>query len=285
MGAYSFDVSEADFDQVVVAGSRDTLVLVDFWATWCGPCRALKPVLEKLADEYGGKFVLAKVETDSNPQLATQFGIRGVPNVKAVLNGEVVDEFSGALPESQVRQFIDRLIPSPGEPLRQQAAALHAAGDAAQALQLLAEASQLDPRNETIRVDAAAIMLALGQMDEAKRLLGSLSPATAQAPRTQELLAQIEFADKAKDLPDASTLTQRIADNENDLEARLSLANLLIAQRQYEGALAQLLEIVQRDRQFQDDIGRKTMLSVFNLLGGGGELVSRYRRMLAAALN
>lgn len=284
MGSHSFDVTAANFKQVVLDAPKNVPVLVDFWATWCGPCRVLKPILEKLADEYQGRFILAKVETDANPELAAQFGIRGVPTVKAFLNGEMVDEFSGALPESQVRAFIDALIPSPGEELRQQAQAAYAAGDAAKALQLLGEASRLDPHNEKIRIDAAAIMVDLGEMAEAGRLLASLSPQTAQEPKVQELLARIEFAQKAKDLPDEATLKSRIAANGNDLEARLQLANLYIAQGQYEPALEQLLEIVRRDRSFQDDIGRKTMLSVFNLLGGG-ELVSKYRRLLASALH
>jgi putative thioredoxin len=284
MGAYSFDVTADNFQQVVLDAPQNVPVLVDFWATWCGPCKALKPVLEKLADEYQGRFILAKIETDANPGLANQFGIRGVPNVKAFLNGELVDEFSGALPEGQVRQFIDGLIPSPGETLRLQALDAYGRGDAALALQLLGQASQLDPRNEKIRVDAAAIMVDAGEMEEAQRLLASLSPPTAQDPRVQELLARIEFATKAKELPDADSLRARIAADGNDLEARLQLANLLVANRQYEPALEELLEIVRRDRGFQDDIGRKTMLSVFNLLGGG-ELVAKYRRLLASALN
>ncbi|MEO1767849.1 thioredoxin [Thiobacter aerophilum] len=284
MASHSFDVTATNFKQVVLDAPKNVPVLVDFWATWCGPCRVLKPILEKLAEEYQGRFILAKVETDANPELAAQFGIRGVPTVKAFLNGEMVDEFSGALPESQVRAFIDALIPSPGEALRQRAQEVYASGDAAQALKLLGEASKLDPHNEKIRIDTAAIMVDLGEMAEAKRLLSSLSPQTALQPRVQELLARIEFAEKAKDLPDEATLASRITANENDLEARLQLANLYIAQGRYEPALEQLLEIVRRDRHFQDDVGRKTMISVFNLLGGG-ELVSKYRRLLASALN
>ena len=267
MGAHSFDVTAENFKQVVLDAPQNVPVLVDFWATWCGPCKVLKPVLEKLADEYQGKFILAKVETDANPELANQFGIRGVPNVKAFLNGQMVDEFSGALPEGQVREFIDKLVPSPGEELRLQAMEHYAQGDGATALKMLGQASQLDPHNETVRIDAAQIMADAGEMAEAGRLLASLSQLTAQEQRVQELLVRIEFADKAKDLPDAASL------------------NLLIAHSQYEPALEQLLEIVRRDRSFQDDIGRKTMLSVFNLLGGSGELVSNYRRQLSSALN
>ncbi len=284
MGSHSFDVTAANFKQIVLDAPKNVPVLVDFWATWCGPCRVLKPILEKLADEYQGRFILAKVETDANPELAADFGIRGVPTVKAFLNGQLVDEFSGALPESQVRAFIDALIPSPGEELRQQAEAAYASGDAAKALQLLGEASRLDPNNEKIRIDAAAILVDQGNTGEAGRLLASLSPTTAQEPRVQELLARIEFAEKAKDLPDEQTLAARISADANDLDARLKLANLYISQGRYEPALEQLLEIVRRDRGFQDDIGRRTMISVFNLLGGG-ELVSKYRRLLASALN
>jgi len=285
MDAYSFDVSEADFEQIVLEGSKHALVLVDFWATWCGPCKTLKPILEKLAAEYGGKFVLAKVETDANPQLAAQYGIRGVPNVKAFLNGQVVDEFSGAIPESQARAFIDQLIPSPADAMLAQAQGLHQNGQTAEALQLLADAAKLDPQNEWLRVEAGAIMLDLNQLSEAQRLLSGLSPSTAQEARVQALLARISFAEQAKNLPDASALQARIAANEQDLEARLALANLLIAQQQYAPAMDQLLEITRRDRQFGDDIGRKTLLTVFNLLGGSGEIVSHYRRLLAAALN
>jgi putative thioredoxin len=121
MGSFSIDVGEQNFNEVVIEGSRQAPVVVDFWAPWCAPCRALKPVLEKLADEYQGRFTLAKVNSDENPAIAAQFGVRGIPNVKAFVGGELVDEFSGALPEPAVREFIDRIVPSPAEELRQAA--------------------------------------------------------------------------------------------------------------------------------------------------------------------
>lgn len=285
MSAYSLDVNGANFQQVVIEGSKQAPVIVDFWAEWCGPCRALKPILEKLAAEYQGKFVLAKVNSDENHELANRYGVRGIPNVKAFVDGELVDEFSGALPESAVREFLDRLIPSPGDELRLQAMAIYRQGDAAKALQMLAQASQVDPANERVRIDAAEIMLDTGEVAEAKRLLSSLHPATQGESRVMGLLARLEFADRSQDLGDAASLEQRIRDNGNDLDARLQLANLLVSKQQYEPALNQLLEIINRDRAFGDDAGRKTMLSVFNLLGGQGELVSRYRRLLASALN
>ena len=280
MSEHALDVGLADFNQNVLEESKRRPVVVDFWAPWCGPCKSLKPILEKLAAEYGGKFLLAKINSDENQELAARYGVRGIPSVKAFVDGQIVDEFSGALPEGEVRAFLDRLIPSPAETLRQQAAAARAAGDVAGALKLLAEASRLDPVHVGVRLDATEIMIDLGEADEARRLLGSL-PDDAD-PRVPQLKARLQFLGAADGDEDA--LRARIAANENDLEARLALANLLIAAGRYEPGMDQLLEIVRRDRGFQDDIGRKTLLSVFNLLGGG-ELVSRYRRLLASALN
>lgn len=273
------DVGLADFEQRVLEESKHRPVVVDFWAPWCGPCKSLKPILEKLAAEYGGKFLLAKVNSDDNQDLATRYGVRGIPSVKAFINGEAVDEFSGALPESEVRAFLDRLLPSPADEMRVQAAELRGAGDMSGALQKLAEASRLDPAHVGIRLDATEIMLDLGEADEARRLIGNL-PDDAD-PRVPQLRARLQFMGEAGE--DQAALNARVAANENDLEARLKLANLYVAAGQYEVGMDQLLEIIRRDRSFEDDIGRKTLLSVFDLLGSG-ELVGQYRRKLASAL-
>jgi putative thioredoxin len=280
MSEHALDVGLADFTQHVLEESKHRPVVVDFWAPWCGPCKSLKPILEKLAAEYGGKFLLAKINSDDNQELAARYGVRGIPSVKAFINGEPVDEFSGALPEGEVRAFLDRLVPSPADELRQQAAAARMTGDIAGALKLLAEASKIDPGHVGVRLDAAEIMLDLHEADEVRRLIGGV-PDDAD-PRVPALKARLQFMGAAGE--DEAALSARVAANENDLEARLKLANLRVAAGQYEAGMDQLLEIVRRDRGFEDDIGRKTLLSVFNLLGGG-ELVSRYRRLLASALN
>jgi putative thioredoxin len=280
MSEHALDVGLADFNQNVLEESRRRPVVVDFWAPWCGPCKSLKPILEKLAAEYGGKFLLAKINSDDNQELAARYGVRGIPSVKAFIDGEPVDEFSGALPEGEVRAFLDRLIPSPADELRVRAADARMAGDMSGALKLLAEASKLDPVHVGVRLDAAEIMLDLNEAAEATRLIGSV-PDDAD-PRVPALKARLQFMGAAGE--DEAGLRARVTVNENDLEARLKLANLLVAAGQYEAGMEQLLEIVRRDRAFEDDIGRKTLLSVFNLLGGG-ELVSRYRRLLASALN
>jgi len=280
MTEHSLDVGFADFQQAVLEESMHRPVLVDFWAPWCGPCKSLKPVLEKLAAEYGGKFLLAKVNSDDNQELATRYGVRGIPSVKAFIDGEPVDEFSGALPESEVRAFLDRLVPGPADELRAQAAELRLAGDISAALQKLAEASKIDPDHLGVRLDAAEIMLGLGEADEASRLIAGVPDDVD--PRVPQLKARLQFMGAAGE--DEAALTARVAADENDLEARLKLANLLVAAGQVEAGMDQLLEIVRRDRSFGDDIGRKTLLSVFDLLGGG-ELLSRYRRMLASTLH
>jgi putative thioredoxin len=280
MTDHALDVSLADFQQRVLEESRHRPVVVDFWAPWCGPCKSLKPILEKLAAEYGGRFLLAKVNADDNQELATRYGVRGIPSVKAFINGEPVDEFSGALPEDEVRVFLDRLLPGPAEDMRGQAAGLRAAGDLSAALQTLAEASKLDPAHVGVRLDATEIMLDLGEADEARRLLGNLTDDAD--PRVAQLRARLQFMGEVGE--DEAALNARVVNNENDLEARLKLANLHVAAGRYEAGMDQLLEIIRRDRTFEDDIGRKTLLSVFDLLAGD-PLVSQYRRKLASALN
>jgi putative thioredoxin len=280
------DVSQADFEQQVVAASFKQPVVIDFWAPWCAPCKVLKPILEKLAAEYGGKFKLAKVNSDENQEIAARYAVRGIPSVKAMVDGKIVNEFTGALPESAVREWLDKIIPSPAEELRREAQRIVDAGDLDGALQLLAEAAKLDPNNEVVRVDSAEILLVQGNADEAQRLLDSLrDPDILKDARVLQLKAQVRLAEMKEVGESEASLAAAIAANENDLEARFRLANVLIAANRAAEGMDQLLEIVRRDRSFRDDIGRKTLLDVFNLLGGQGELVSEYRRKLAALLN
>jgi putative thioredoxin len=282
---YSYDVDATNFEQIVLENSRHTPVVMDFWAEWCGPCKMLKPILEKLAEEYQGKFILAKINADHNQELAAQFGVRGIPSVKAVYNGELLDEFSGAIPESAVREFLARIIPSPAEELRVAAGLARAEGDSAKALQLLAEASKLDMGNELVRLDAAEILLELNQLDEAQRLLDSLSPATRMEERAQQLIAKASFALGGRQGGDEAGLREKIAADPADMECRMRLANLLVAAGRYAEGLDEMLEIVRRDRYWNDDAARKAILAVFSMLGGEGELVTAYRRKLASALN
>lgn len=283
---YSQDVTQADFEEKAIAASFRQPVVIDFWAPWCAPCKVLKPLLEKLAEEYGGRFLLAKVNSDENPEVSAQFKVRGIPAVKAVVNGKVVDEFTGALPEGQVRAWLEKIIPSPAEELRLAAQQLAATGDVDGALQKLSEASALDPANEWVRVDAAELLLHKGETHEAQRLLDSLKDVDVlKDARVLQLKAHTRLAEMSGTGESEAALSAAVAVDGNDLEARLKLANVLIASNRVAEGMDQLLEIVRRDRKFKDDIGRKTLLDVFNLLGGSGELVAEYRRRLSSALN
>jgi putative thioredoxin len=280
------DVGQADFEEQVVEASFKQPVVIDFWAPWCAPCKVLKPILEKLADEYGGKFKLAKVNSDENQEIAARYAVRGIPSVKAMVDGEIVNEFTGALPESAVRDWLDKIIPTPAEELRREAQQLAASGDMDGALQRLAEATELDPNDEWVRVDAADLLLAQHNAEGAQNLLDTLKdPDILKDARVLQLKAQVRLAEMKAEGDSEATLAAAVKANENDLEARLKLANVLIAANRAAEGMDQLLEIVQRDRGFREDIGRKTLLDVFNLLGGQGELVATYRRKLAALLN
>jgi putative thioredoxin len=285
MATHVVEVNEANFDAVVLEGSRKAPVVLDFWAPWCAPCRALAPILEKLAGEYAGRFTLAKVNSDDSPTLAARFGVRGIPSVKAVVNGTLVDEFSGALPEPMVREFIERVLPSPSEELRLQAVQIYSADkDAAKAIELLDQAAKSDPANEDVRFDQAGIYLDLGQFDTARKLLDSLSGLAQMDERVTALRARLDLAEGAAQAGDMASLQSRVTREPGDLEARLQLARIHVARKRYSEALEHLLEIVKRDRGFKDDAGRRTMLEVFSLLGPDNELVDEYRRRLASAL-
>jgi putative thioredoxin len=286
MGTHTRDVDINTFESTVIEGSNKVPVVVDFWAPWCAPCRALGPVLEKLADEYNGRFVLAKINSDENQELSARYGVRGIPNVKAFIGGEVVDEFTGALPESGVRAFIERVVPSPAEELRDSAARVYAqTRNGLQALDLLAQAEQLDPKNEDVRIDRAAIFADAGRPEDARKLLDDLSPLTQMNERVSALKARLDLAQGAAAAPSEDVLKARVARDENDLEARLQLAHQYVGRQDYRPALEQLLELVRRNRAYGDDIARKTMLKVFELLGNQGELVSEFRKKLASAMN
>jgi putative thioredoxin len=283
MTANSLDVTEATFEREVIETSRDVPVLVDFWAPWCGPCRVLKPVLEKLAEHYQGKFRLAKVNSDENPKLSAQYGVRSIPNVKAFVDGKLQDEFLGAQPESAVRQFIEKLLPTAGDLLRREAAEARAGGDPDRALRLLDQAIEADGHNDQLWADKVEILAELGRVDEAQAAAAQLGPLATQDPRISRLLAALQFASVAGE--DPSRLRARIAADPADLEARLQLAKLEVARKRYEQGLEELLEIIRRDRKWDNEAGRKTMLAVFDLLGGQADVVSKYRRLLASALN
>jgi putative thioredoxin len=281
--AFSFDTDTARFDQDVIEASREVPVVVDFWASWCAPCRALKPVLEKLAQEYQGKFRLAKLDTDANPQIAGEYGVRGIPNVKAFVDGAVAAEFTGALPEAQVRQFLEKLIPSPAQQLQRAARDDVWAGrlDAAEAA--LREAVALDARLWSAHVDLAEVLLARGDPAAAAAAIDAVDEVDRD-DRARQVAARIDVARKAAALPEAGALRTAADAAPDDLDLRLRLAERLVADGDHAGALEAYLDVVQRDRKALRDRARLGMLDVFRL-ADDADLVSAYRRRLAALLN
>ena len=283
MSEYHFDVSLQDFEARVLQASMEVPVLVDFWAEWCGPCKTLKPLLEKLADEYRGRFLLAKVDADTNPELAQYFGVRSIPTVVMIQNGQPVDGFTGALPEGELKAFLDRFVPPPAADLRAEAAALAQAGDWNGALQVLIRATQENPDDEGARLDAVEALLQLERKDEAEQLLGL--EYTAEADRAQSLRARLALAAHAVD---TAPLQARVDANPDDHAARLELARALAGNGQYEAAMEAALEVVRRDRHFDNGAGRRTLLEFFEALGSNehyDDLVRKYRRALSATLN
>ncbi len=283
MSAYAFDVSLEDFEEKAFRPSLEVPVIVDFWAPWCSPCQVLKPMLEKLAEEYGGRFLLAKVNSDENPELAQHFGVRSIPSVKALVGGQLVDEFNGALPESQVRAFLDRLLPPPVAGLREEAAALAAEGRLEEALAKLVQQSREHPEDEAARLDAADLLLQLGRNDEAGQVLAA--EYVAEATRAQALRARHALAAGGAD---TAALEAKLATNPDDHASRLELSKAFAATGRYREALAAALEVVRRDRFFDEGAGRKAMLQIFAALGADerfDDLVREFRRALSAALN
>ena len=283
MNTHSFDTGTEAFERDVLQASQKVPVLVDFWAPWCAPCRVLKPVLEKLAAEYRGRFLLAKVNSDEHPQLAAQFGVRGIPNVKAFVDGKLADEFTGALPESGVRAFIDRLIPTPGEKLRRTARALVIQGGFDEAEQHLRSALELEPDNRAVRLDLVELLLAKNSHAEAEQFFAPI-PERERDERGDRLYSVLALWKHSQQLPPVETLEARLAADPDDLSARLALGERLIAEKQYEPALAALLEVVRKDRGALRTSARKLMVDVFQLAEDRDELVSEYRKLLAGAL-
>ena len=280
------ETSLATFEKDVIAASALAPVLVDFWAPWCGPCKTLGPMLEKLEAEYAGKWRLVKVNVDENQELAAHFQVRSIPHVMAFADGRPVDQFIGVLPEGQLREFLDRLVPQGADAARAEAQAALAEGHREDAYDALKEALAYDPGYDDARLDLIELLLEDNRIDEARNEVDLLSPKTTQGidARFNAIKTRLDAVDAAADLPPTDALEARVAAEPGDLEARFDLASALIARRNYTGALEHLLAIVQRDRTFRDDIGRKTMLSVFDLAAHQPEIVSQWRRKLSAAL-
>ena len=279
---FIIEVTRDNYAEVMEA-SFQVPVLVDFWAGWCQPCQVLMPVLAKLAEEYQGRFLLAKLNTEEEQEIAAQFGIRSIPTVKLFRNGQPVDEFMGALPENAVREFIDRHLPRASDAQVEEALALLATGDADSALVLLHEARGADPDNSRAAIALAQAQAATGDAAAAEATLDSLSADERNKPEVAALRSHLYFEGQVAGAPEAGELEARLAADPADQEARFQLALRKVVSRDYDAALELLLQLMQQDRSYGDDAGRHGLLKVFELLGDDPR-VSQYRRRMASLL-
>ncbi len=286
------EADESSFQRDVIDASRQLPVLVDFWAPWCAPCRALGPLLERLEGEAAGRFSLVKVDSDANSALAARYQVRSIPYVIAFVDGAPADSFVGALPEAQLRAFLERLIPGPAQIERRRAQALSASGDFQAAAVALRAAIALDAKQNEARLDLAELLLDRmpppvdeSRLAEAAAALAPLGPAERGDGRHRALEARLAALRGAATLASKDALLRRIGAEPGDLSARFDLAQRCIAERAYAPALDQLLEIIARDRRFGDDAARRLILSVFDLAADDPSLVSSYRRRLSALIN
>lgn len=290
MSNFTGDVTDAEFDTEVLAASHKLPVIVDFWAPWCQPCRVLKPILEKLTLEYGGRFRLVKINSDENPESAKRYSVRGIPAVKAFVGGKQVAEFSGALPESQVRAFIDGILPSPAADLIEAAMAARAEGDLVTAAALLDDARAADPSSLSALFESAEVLMASDQCQAARVQLDTseaLVRKTVDATRLAALRARLNLLEAGQGA-DVGALSALLDNNPEDLALRQQLANALSLAGRYPEAMEHFLAIVHRDRKWGDDAGRKDLLNLFNILAVQVEhdaLVREYRIKLARTLN
>lgn len=277
------EVTSDSFPSDVLEASRRVPVLVDFWAAWCAPCQMLMPVLHSLAEEYHGQFILAKVNSDEQQELAMEYGVRSLPTVKVFRHGQVVDEFLGGQPESVIREMIERHIERESDRLREKARAALSRGETAAARELLERARSIEPHDHVVTMDLAEIALQEGEPAEAQQLVNELPLDKRESDEARNLLGRAQFAAAVEGAPDISQLERTVEADPTDLAARHLLAARYITEGNYAAGMDQLLEIMRRDRDFRDDIARKGLLAAFPLVGDE-ELVNRYRRKMAQLL-
>jgi len=316
------DVTEENFESDVIAQSAIAPVLVDFWAPWCGPCKSLGPILEKLEVDYGGRFSLVKVNSDDEQQLAAAFGIRSIPTCVLIKDGRPLDGFMGALPESKIKEFLDKHLPSEEDLVVQEdlekADEFLEEGDVNAALAKLQEALAINPANDDARFDYVKLLISVGELDTAQ---SALAPALAQIPLqirfealSHWLQALIFSTTDERGAWAPEKFDELIGLNKRDFEARLAKARVLISSGEMTLAMDELLEIVMRDKTWQNEIARKTYVAILELMTPAkhkstdtmsnktasgieltgnsaarvdpqAELVSKYRRKLSMALN
>ena len=287
--SYIVDVDQTNVHEIIQL-SLKVPVLLDFWAEWCQPCKALAPVLVKLANEFQGRFILAKVDTDANPMLSQQLGVRSIPALKLVVKGQLAGELNGAQPESEIRRLLEPFLgpaPEPEEPEEEgdefiaQIQRARSMGAFDQALQALQSAVQEQPKALEYQVLMADVLMDMERLDDARQVLGNIQDEKIKATAVGRLF----FLGEVSGFETAESLQYRVANNEKDVEARYFLAANCVLAGEYEAGMELLLQVIVLDRGFRDDGGRKALLKVFDMLGAGDARVAPYRRRLFTSLH
>lgn len=282
--AFVFDAALSSFEQDVILKSKEVPVLVDFWASWCEPCKALGPILEKLAAEFNGGFLLAKVDVDKEQQLAGYFQVKSIPTVMLLKNGQIVDGFPGALPENQLREFLKHheIVAKEAMPETEEEAAPESIDPEVEVANLRA-AMQAEPDKAELRLDLMLALLKTGGFAEAEKILDALPANLAIDDRAIKAKARLAFAAILKDAPSASVLEQAIAANPEDCRARHYLGVRYLLEDRAEAGLEQFLEMLKRNKNFEEGLPRKALIDAFRITEDEN-LVSQYRRKMASLL-
>ncbi len=282
MNQWTIDVNEENFEAEVLERSTEVPVMVDFWAEWCGPCKVLGPVLEKLADEYAGEFILAKVNVDENQGLAGAFGIQGIPAVKLFKDGDLASEFTGALPEPMLREFLSKFLPTAADKQALEAQALEEEGKTAEAKALYQTILESDPNHAKALLGLGRLAMKEGDSATALEHLDKVPLAADERKEADRLIARLNL--QAGGTANEAALREKVKVEPNNIAARFELAQALAGAEKYEEALNEFLTIVKADREFQDDGARKAMIQIFEVLGPDDPLTDKYRSELAKVL-
>jgi putative thioredoxin len=282
MNQWTIDVNEENFEAGVLDRSVQVPVLVDFWAEWCGPCKVLGPVLEKLAGEYAGEFILAKVNVDENPNLAAMFGIQGIPAVKLFKDGNLASEFTGALPEPMLREFLSKFLPTAADKQALEARTLEEQGKSDEAKALYRKILDADPNHPQALLGLGRLAMDEGDSESALEYLDKISIIADERKEADRLIARLNLQSGAAE--NLAALREKAKSEPDSIAARFELAQALAGAEKYEEALKEFLDVIKRDREFQEDGARKAMVQIFEVLGSDHPLTDKYRSELAAAL-
>ena len=276
------ETTTPSFESDVIQRSMDVPVVVDFWAPWCGPCRQLGPVLEKLADEYGGRFVLAKVNVDESSEIAGAFGIQSIPLVVAIVGGQPVNQFTGVLPEDGIRQWLGTFLPSPADDAFKEGERLEES-DPAEAEKQFRRSVELDPQRDEFRIALARVLLRQDREQECREIIDKLAERGFLEPEAERIRSQLEVLANVEESGGVQEARALVQANPGDPSHRLTLAEAMAVDRRFDEACEICLEIIAQDR---DGLGRdakETMVRILDMLGPQSELANQYRRRLATA--